>query len=48
MAQNILVLKEGRLVEAGTHPELIQRGGEYAAMFRLQAERYGSNPTPGN
>jgi len=42
MAHKILVLKDGRLVESGTHDELIMRKGEYAAMFKLQAERYQS------
>lgn len=42
MAHKILVLKDGRLVESGTHDELIMRKGEYATMFKLQAERYQS------
>jgi ATP-binding cassette subfamily B protein len=40
MAQRIFVLKGGRLIEAGSHDELMALGGEYARMFRLQAERY--------
>jgi ATP-binding cassette, subfamily B, bacterial len=40
MAQKILVLKEGRLIEEGSHPELMALAGEYAQMFNLQAERY--------
>jgi ATP-binding cassette subfamily B protein len=40
MAERILVLKEGRLLEVGNHDELMARGGEYASMFKLQAERY--------
>lgn len=39
-ADRIFVLKGGRLVEAGTHAELLARGGEYAEMWRLQSERY--------
>lgn len=40
MADRILVLKDGALVECGNHEELISLNGEYAAMYRLQAERY--------
>ena len=42
MAEKILVLKEGRLIETGSHDELMAQDGEYASMFRLQAERYQS------
>lgn len=42
MAGRILVLKEGRLIEMGNHEELMAQGGEYASMFKLQAERYQS------
>ena len=41
-AEKILVLKEGRLIEIGNHDELMTLGGEYADMFKLQAERYQS------
>jgi ATP-binding cassette subfamily B protein len=41
-AQKILVLKDGRLIETGNHDELMVQGGEYASMFKLQAERYQS------
>jgi ATP-binding cassette subfamily B protein len=44
-ADRILVLKEGRLVEQGTHDELLSHGGHYADMFRLQAAPY-SAPHP--
>ena len=40
MCDRILVLKEGRLVEAGTHDELVSRSGEYARMWTLQAGWY--------
>ncbi|WP_456445491.1 ABC transporter ATP-binding protein [Oceanithermus sp.] len=39
-ADRLLVLKEGRLVEDGGHDELLAQGGEYAELWRLQAERY--------
>ena len=35
MADRIFVLDEGRLVEQGTHEELVGRGGAYAAMCRI-------------
>jgi ATP-binding cassette subfamily B protein len=40
MADRIIVLERGRLVEEGTHDELIAAGGRYARMFELQASGY--------
>ena len=41
-ADNILVLDEGRLVEQGTHAELLARGGTYAHLHAVQfRERAG-------
>jgi ATP-binding cassette subfamily B protein len=39
-AKRILVLSGGRLVEQGTHQELIQRQGLYASLYRLQYESH--------
>ncbi|GAA4984260.1 ATP-binding cassette domain-containing protein [Actinopolymorpha pittospori] len=39
-AHRICVLDGGRIVESGTHQELLTLDGRYAAMFALQAERY--------
>lgn len=41
----ICVLADGRIVESGTHDELIGIDGRYAAMFRLQADRYADGAT---
>jgi ATP-binding cassette subfamily B protein len=43
-ADHIMVLQNGRIVERGTHDELVARGGQYAEMFRLQAERFVEEP----
>ncbi len=36
----ILVMEEGRIVDSGTHPELIRRGGLYARLADLQFRRH--------
>ncbi len=38
--EKIIVLKDGRIAEQGTHGQLMEAGGEYAALYRMQAERY--------
>ena len=40
MADLIVVLDGARLVEIGTHEELLALGGKYARMFTLQAKGY--------
>ncbi len=40
MADRILVLENGQLLEFGTHEELLTRKGRYAELFSLQAKGY--------
>jgi ATP-binding cassette, subfamily B, bacterial len=41
-ADRICVLEQGRVVELGTHDELMARGGRYRTMFDLQAQRFSA------
>ena len=36
-ANRIITIERGRIVEDGTHDELIRSGGRYATLYRLQA-----------
>jgi len=40
MADLIVVLEGSRLVEVGTHDELMARGGHYAELYSIQAAAY--------
>ncbi len=39
-ADRIYVMEKGRIIESGSHEELMEKGGTYAYMFSLQAEKY--------
>jgi ABC-type multidrug transport system fused ATPase/permease subunit len=41
-ADRICVLERGRVVELGTHDELMAQGGRYRTMFDLQAQRFAA------
>jgi ATP-binding cassette subfamily B protein/ATP-binding cassette subfamily C protein len=40
MADTIVVMADGEIIEQGTHQELLQLGGRYARLFTLQAAGY--------
>jgi ATP-binding cassette subfamily B protein len=40
MAERIIVLHAGAVVESGSHHELLAKGGMYATLFNLQARGY--------
>ncbi len=40
MADRILVLDNGKILEEGTHEQLMNKGGRYATLYRLQSEKY--------
>jgi ATP-binding cassette, subfamily B, bacterial len=46
-ANRICVLEHGRVVELGTHDELMAAGGRYRTMFNLQASRFGGEEEEG-
>ncbi len=40
-ADRIVMLEKGRIIEEGTHEELLSKNGQYAAMWHAQAGKYG-------
>lgn len=45
-ADRIVLIDRGRVAESGSHRELMAADGEYARLFRLQAEQFGDPATP--
>ena len=39
-ADRIFMMEKGKIIESGSHEELMALGGKYAEMFNLQAEKY--------
>ncbi len=46
-ADRICVLEHGKVVELGSHDELMAAGGRYRTMFELQASRFGDDTEEG-
>jgi ABC-type multidrug transport system fused ATPase/permease subunit len=40
LADKILVMDDGRIVEAGTHRQLLEKPGQYASMYLLAQEHF--------
>ena len=40
MAERIILLEDGKIIETGTHNMLMKRHGKYCEMFNAQAENY--------
>src|SRR4029079_6073835 len=47
LADRICVLEHGKVIELGTHEELMATGGRYRTMFELQASRFGEDAEEG-
>lgn len=44
-ADTVFMLEKGKLIEQGTHKELMEQGGKYAAMYKMQAKNYQPEET---
>ena len=45
-ADKILMLEQGKIIEQGSHRELMQRDGQYASLYTMQARRYLESDEP--
>ncbi|EKM79704.1 hypothetical protein AGABI1DRAFT_74849 [Agaricus bisporus var. burnettii JB137-S8] len=45
-ADLIVCMKEGAMVESGTHAELMKKCGEYSKLYNIQARAFRDDPTP--
>lgn len=44
-ADIVFMLEEGKIIEQGTHKELMAADGKYAGMYRMQAKNYQPEET---
>ena len=40
LVDKIILLENGKLIESGTHNELVEKNGRYAELYRMQADKY--------
>ncbi len=48
LADRVIMMDGGRILESGSHEELMKENGKYAEMFRKQAENYVDIPSEEN